>query len=583
MRRAAVLIGVDRTGTLPELNDAAAGAERMARWAEAQGMAVALLTDKDGGEVTARQVKDAVKKFLLDGIGQLLVYFAGHGINRNRGEYWLLTGAPDDPQEAVNLSGSEDLARTSGFAHVVFISDACRTAADTILAGSVTGSEIFPNADRPEIPVDQFFACRIGMPANEVKDVAVSSASFKALYTGELLPALEGKVAKVLDWGEEQGRRRGFVRSNALGDYLKEAMLAKLGQPQFAGRIIQEPSDRILSRPPIWISAVDADMPGVVAPPPAPPGAPMPRIDAGEMDVHRGPAPFEPPLPPGKLVERSIARRFGNSAAQRVATAGRAAAEPFGPMAQESRCGFKLRGAKFIGAVTLGPRMEMTTIPGDVVRIWNPPPKGTPVLLLLDGGSGAVLPAIPEYLASLTVENGDLVDVAYEPSEHTWRWDEFKHQADELRALRGIASAATRSGVFRLEGEGAASFARRMQMMKLIDPSLAVYAAYAYNDLQDHAHLKEMDQFMRDVMGGSLFDVALLARTLKAPKAGEALTMRGFAPLLSQGWAYLSGRGIKLPAGLEALPGTLHDSLWTLFNPEGVKILRAQLFKGVPP
>jgi len=110
-----------------------------------------------------------------------------------------------------------------------------------------------------------------------------------------------------------------------------------------------------------------------------------------------------------------------------------------------------------------------------------------------------------------------------------------------------------------------------------------VYAAYAYNDLQDQAHLKEMDQFMRDVMGDSLFDVALLARTLKARNAADPLTMRGFAPLLSQGWAYLPGRKIHLPAGLEGLPATLHDSLWTLFKPEGVALLRARLFKDPTP
>ena len=58
MIRAGVFIGVDRTGELQTLNDAAAGAARMHAWAVAQGMVdgthARLLTDADGQTVTAR-------------------------------------------------------------------------------------------------------------------------------------------------------------------------------------------------------------------------------------------------------------------------------------------------------------------------------------------------------------------------------------------------------------------------------------------------------------------------------------------------------------------------------------------------
>lgn len=55
MKRAALLIGVDRTGELPVLKDAAAGARRMAEWARDQKMDhVELFTDGDGGHVDPR-------------------------------------------------------------------------------------------------------------------------------------------------------------------------------------------------------------------------------------------------------------------------------------------------------------------------------------------------------------------------------------------------------------------------------------------------------------------------------------------------------------------------------------------------
>jgi hypothetical protein len=70
----------------------------------------------------------------------------------------------------------------------------------------------------------------------------------------------------------------------------------------------------------------------------------------------------------------------------------------------------------------------------------------------------------------------------------------------------------------------------------------------------------------------------MLARALGKKGAGPS-TFGSFAPLLAQGWAYLRGRGIELPAGLETLPATLRDSLWTVFDPAGVKMLREHIAK----
>src|SRR6516162_5267838 len=131
MKRAAVIIGIDKTGDLPKLNDAARGAQLMEKWAREQGMdSVYVLTDTEK-PVDASAIKNAIKK-LVDAanIGQLVVYFAGHGVNRQRHEYWLLSDAPDDPNAAVNVAGSVGLAATCGIPHIVLISDACRTAAE---------------------------------------------------------------------------------------------------------------------------------------------------------------------------------------------------------------------------------------------------------------------------------------------------------------------------------------------------------------------------------------------------------------------------------------------------------------------
>ena len=78
MIRAGVFIGVDKTGGLQRLHDAAAGAERMYRWALGQGMAerthAKLVTDAEGRRVSPDAIYDAIKE-ILDGPGvdQLIV------------------------------------------------------------------------------------------------------------------------------------------------------------------------------------------------------------------------------------------------------------------------------------------------------------------------------------------------------------------------------------------------------------------------------------------------------------------------------------------------------------------------------
>jgi hypothetical protein len=170
MQRAAVIIGVNKSGNLPVLQAAVASAREVEQWAVQQKFSdVTVITD-EAAPVTLQRIKDAVKAVVDKGtVDQLLVYFSGHGVNIRYGEYWLLTDAPLDSQAAVNVDGSVTLARQAGIPHVVMVSDACRTAADGTQAQGVTG-EIFPNKPiiGPERAVDLFFATMLGAPALEL-------------------------------------------------------------------------------------------------------------------------------------------------------------------------------------------------------------------------------------------------------------------------------------------------------------------------------------------------------------------------------------------------------------------------------
>ena len=198
MQRAVVSIGVKKTGGLPELQAAVESATEFAEWArelqKIPASRVKLITDAKS-PVSRDRIFETVEKITQLGfIEQLIVYFSGHGINSGLFEQWLLSRAPDDPAAAVDVKGSEFSARFCGIGHVVFISDACRTAADSIQAQRVTGAGIFPNAkpSGPERPVDQFFATRVGDPALEVKTVEESTSRFRAV----VLEGAAGGVAR---------------------------------------------------------------------------------------------------------------------------------------------------------------------------------------------------------------------------------------------------------------------------------------------------------------------------------------------------------------------------------------------------
>jgi hypothetical protein len=106
---------------------------------------------------------------------------------------WMLSGAPDNPNEAVSLRECIDLARETAIPSVVLISDACRSAADSLRTQRVRGSLIFPNAltgGRLRPDVDRFFAALPGDPALELP-VDNSSKTFEGLYTSSFLDAFK--------------------------------------------------------------------------------------------------------------------------------------------------------------------------------------------------------------------------------------------------------------------------------------------------------------------------------------------------------------------------------------------------------
>jgi hypothetical protein len=589
MIRAGVFIGVDKAGHLQKLDDAARGARRMYEWALAQGMAdrshAKLITDEGGNEVDPDRIYDAIKE-IIDGPGadQLIVYFAGHGVNINRSEHWLLTDAPVRTSAAVNVTGSVELARYCGIQHVVFISDACRVAPEGIQAQNVRGQDVFPNDDAGDRarPVDQFFACYLGKTAAELRDPAAAASGFSALYTGVMLDGLEGARPDLLEAATEPGDGARYVRPRRLQSYLEEEVPRRVQVLGLQNRVNQNP-DAIITSDGNWLSRIS-------------------REDSGhrqaDLTIERSKDVFPPLSPPVNLL--MLSRSLVRSAAAgdrallgehlrlahtlKVPGAGALAetveqvAKPFGPDHFETSCGVKVRGARIIDFFARRARGEL--LDGNLLRIEALDGPAASVLLSFERNVGTVIPVIDGFVAALTFEDGELVDVAYEPSANTHRWDRYQRNADEVRALRAVAASSSQHGRFRLERADAMEIAGKMQSRKAVDPTFAVYAAYAYHDLQEIDRIRAMSGFLENDVHVTFFDLALLSRELVGRPVRPDDFVVPFVPLLAQGWALLQAHRVQLPSALRGIERTLRESLWSLYDADGVDKLHQALQSG---
>ncbi len=607
MIRAGVFIGVDKTGGLQKLNDAAAGARRMYEWALAQGMAdkshAKPITDAGGVKVNPDLIYDAIKA-VIDGPGvdQLIVYYAGHGVNINRSEQWLLTDAPVKTSAAVNVSGSVELARYCGIQHVVIISDACRVAPEGIQAQNVRGVDIFPNetASDKSKPVDQFYACVLGRTAAEIRDGAVAAGNYSALYTSVLLDALSGSRPDVLELAAEDGGRTRYVRTRRLERYLESEVPQRIKALNLQQKVNQNP-DAIITSDQSWVSRISTPAEASVEPPrpsEAPPdsfeGSPGSFEEPSDSSLtFTLPVPVKTPTvnnlrtvsqnlmrfaAQGEqyLLQQQIeeARNADVAGVDQLVKTAERIERPFGPDHFETQCGFKVRGARIVEFFAPRAEGELLGEEGDILRINHLEEPAASVLLRFQGNIGTVVPAIPGFVAALTFDERELVDVAYEPSANTARGADYQYDMQEVRTLRAIAAAASQHGRFSLEQEDAFNLARRMQYAKSIDPTLSVYAAYAYHDLQEIELISGMSYYQRDDLGFIFFDLALLSRKLIERRISSNTGVFPFFPLLSQGWALLRANRVRLHPALDGIERNVRESLWSLFDDDGLEKLR---------
>lgn len=552
MERAIVMIGVQQVGGLPLLPAVEGAVKALRDWAAGQGIPpdhVAEISDVDHRPVTADMVFDAVNAFTrLPTLEQLVIYFCGHGIVNNRNEFWLLSAAPANPNAAVNVAKSADLASTGRIPHVVFMSDACRTAASTVNAQGVTGSVIMPNTGviGPSRAVDLFYPCLLGEPAFEVRDFAEAD-EYHALYTEVLAAGLRGDYAEAVEPVADAGQVVGLVRPRLLADALPNRIADRAAALHATLTANQQPDAHIASDSRVaWLSQIER-LPDVAAPDAAVPEEAVHLVDA-HIDLR------DVPSPPSERLRLFIRRRGQPSAARPNAAAEQAAQEAAGRLVSHRSAvdrpptGLVVRGARIAAAYAepgvateQGEHAVSVGLPGSA--------RSARVLVQLDSGSCTVVPVLPRYAATLTVEDGQLVDIWYSLP------DSGGPGAASAWLLRAEVAARSRFGLAAPHDVGPAYSD---------DPAFAVYRAYALADAGRRADIPAEREALRAAVGVTFFDLDLLV-------PGRVADTTPGHPLLGRGWALLDAAG---PAADAPQPLSSH---WTLFPDTAVDRLRAGL------
>jgi Caspase domain len=561
------------------LRAAVSGAQDFHDWAAGQGADPALLLDQGPSRVTVSQIFDEVEARVDAGTyDQLVIYFSGHGILLAPGaEYWLLSRAPDNPNEAVNLARSVEEARNSGIPHVVFISDACRSSVSGPPLSGVTGGVIFPNRDyrQGSAEIDIFYATRPGDPAYEVPE-AEAVERYRGLFTDNLLAAVKAPRQEWIESVAEGTTTLAVVTSRKLKPHLEE--IVPVDAATVDVKLRQQPDVRVETALPKFFA---------VAPEPSDrarePAAPPPSgTRGGALTALRNRVVRAAPAPTAG--DAALADELGLTAEVEhlVSSRGR---ERF-----ETRTGFTVFGAKSVRVDALRWHGERIQEPGDDPEAYhvrlNPTDstrQPSSIVFEFDRQTGTVLPVLPGFVGTVVVEDGRIVSVNYVPSGGTDRYLQYLGRADELEELKAVAAVAARNGYFFVSDQNPSEFAGRVRQAKGIDPTLGLYAAYAYAQVGRFKDAYSVYTYMKndEIELPVPFDVLMLATRFKHDADKEpAARFAPFAPMLSQGWSLLMPDD-PLQAPLhERLRPHLVPSLWTTLDLAGVRLARREVRSG---
>lgn len=596
-----IAVGVDNPGVLSRLNGAAAGAIKVAEWLEKQkhlGVAVVseVLTDTGDDKVSARNVRDAATRIMQGpALHLLIVYLAGHGFVRSGGSEYVLLSEFPEYQEAIDVAATARNAKRVGVPHVVVITDACRSSADAFgPVGEINGSPVFksgPVQGTMAGKVDVFFATEPSQTAKEYKG--------EGFFTKILLDALEYAPAEVREaWpgGQE------VIPAWRMEHYLETVVPARAfaHNPSFE----QIPDFQVTSREPMFLAYVPQDNSNE-----GPAFMESPRVLRKNtrvfgINIKRSSANSDSKLritpesrrqaleqvvtlmkssgdlvPPNVLSDAGLLERVKSYRGVDVAR-----------LLHGSRTGYSFFGVQ-VDSVTLDPMLkaEINTSDGGSVDLRLSgnlsEAKSASVIVRLGNGTTCILPFLAGYVGAVDLRTDHISSIAFATNiRDTKRFGLFDQDEAKVRQQKEIASALASTGqLWRLAGEDAASYAAFVRKNKQLDPSLGIYASYAYalagrdddaRSVYDWFVGYQQPPFQDQLIAPIIFDVGMLGGAFIERLPAQQYPLAPFCPMMGIGWSLLEscGAGDLHPALAQAGRVRL-SSEWTLFPTDKVQPL----------
>ncbi|MDQ0965417.1 hypothetical protein QFZ20_000820 [Flavobacterium sp. W4I14] len=581
MKKCAVVIGVNKTGKLPTLSAAASGARDFAAWAKSQDYDTVLLTD-EGKAVSVKEIKAAIRNFVdKQAYGSMIIFFSGHGILKSAlDEQWLLSDAPDDLNEAVNVQPSSMFARRSGIPHIVFISDSCRSRPDNPLLSEMLGSVIFPNIEPKDqqVDLDMFYAASPGNPAHEVA-TDVSFKNFKGIYTECMLEALYGKVPEVMRKIKERRKEFNAVMPYELKMYLSRAV--PTAAEKISIRLSQNPHSEVTSRDPKHLSKFAIE-----------------RLDAPSMELinwnsrlgHKSKELEEPLMhsSPPKSLDRLI--KYNDVFDMEVKMHEELELLPLTEMILSANdlpigdfeSGFVITGLNFMDQVIPLNDFDVTLADGYFLIGLKKMSRKTHLLWKLPNGGSVPFAVLKGYVGVAVFKEDTLVNINYRPSGSNPFFPNT-YIPSGLEKKRALIAAKSSHGLFRIseDKDRLISSASYLRSDKKYDPTLGLYSAYAYAQAGSMNNVASVFSYMKKESTRIPFDVAMLYEFSGIDiNVDLGIISSPFCPMLSQGWSYLAVDPDRFDKELIWLNRHRVPGLWTTFTKEGTRLVEERYNQG---
>jgi hypothetical protein len=525
-------LGISDAPPLEFLQGAANGAKAFGDWAKGLGIPTEILVDEEQ-PVGFDTVRAAFERLFVGRprVSRLLIYFAGHGLTRDPAEDLWLLSQWFTSQRAISVGQLCRRLSRYGVEQLTIVSDACRSLAANAESADLAADPILdkgPFDARPQ-SIDMLRASSPFHAAYMVRGVTPDED--RCIFSGLLNEALSGVHVEAFEAPD-----RRHISNFSLADFLSTRVPLRAAQYQV--ELIPDIATGL--RPPnnIYVARRPATPPPLKCWP-NPSSVEVMSAAASEAAGARGWSTrlaHKTPKTKGlgtstRYKQRGFRSQLGSNETStllvdrdavnfalrlkqqetKVARILRAyAAEGDRPTQFETGSGFNVAGANGRQA-TLG--RSAIAVRDFNKSWWRVDPVGSsllavpaPLLIEFQNGNWGGAAALPNHVATFTIEGEEVASVIYRPLNAP------PADAQETE----LAIAQLRAGV--LSARAGYDQAARLRDQKERDPIRGVIAAYIYDALQDRDSIKRIAWYLAAASIPIPYDVALLGR-LSARKA----------------------------------------------------------------